>query len=132
MALRAAQRRRRLDRGTPTNRVAGAWREVLDGLRLAGRPAAAHLPATEVAGYANRVGVPAHERRKGTVRPSTPPLDELATLINQATYAGTAPSEEDAQRAKQQALAYVSELRARRPWWRRVLWPADPRPLRWR
>ena len=132
VALRAAQRRRRLDRGTPTNRVAGAWREVLDGLRLAGRPAAAHLPATEVAEYANRVGVPAHERRKGTVRPSTPPLDELATLINQATYAGTAPSEEDAQRAKQQALAYVSELRARRPWWRRLLWPADPRPLRWR
>ncbi len=129
--LRQAQRRRRLDRGSPANRVAGAWREVLDGLRLAGRPVAVHLPATEVAGYANRVGAPAHERRRGTVRPATPPLDELALLINRATYASDGPTEEDAQRAKEQALAYVEELRARRSWWRRLLWRADPRPLRW-
>jgi transglutaminase-like putative cysteine protease len=130
--LRGAQRRRRLDQGSPAHRVAGAWREVLDALRLAGRPAARHLPATDVASYANRVGVPAHERRRGSVRPSTPPLDELAMLVNQATYATVAPDEEAARRAKAQALAYVAEVRARRPWWRRLLWRADPRPLRWR
>ncbi len=131
--LRLAQRRRRLDQGSPAHRVAGAWREVLDALRLAGRPPAPHLPATEVAGYANRVGLPAHERRRGvTVRPSTPPLDELAVLVNQATYASVGPSEEDARRAREQALAYVEEVRGRRPWWRRLLWRADPRPLRWR
>jgi hypothetical protein len=112
--------------------VAGAWREVLDALRLAGRPAAVHLPATEVAGYATRVGVPAHERRRGTVRPATPPLDELAHLVNRATYAADGPSEEDARKAKEQALAYVAQVRGSRPWWRRLLWPADPRPLRWR
>ncbi len=130
--LRDAQRRRRLDRGSPAHRIAGAWREVLDGLRLAGRPAAVHLPATEVAGYASRVGVPAHERGRGTVRPATPPLDELAVLVNRATYASGEPSEEDARQARVQALAYVAELRGRRPWWRRLLWRADPRPLRWR
>jgi transglutaminase-like putative cysteine protease len=128
--LRGAQRKRRLDQGSPAHRVAGAWREVLDGLRLAGRPAARHLPATEVASYATRVGLPAHER--GRVRPSVPQLDELAVLVNRATFASAAPDEEDARRAKAQALAYVDELRARRPWWRRLLWRADPRPLRWR
>jgi len=126
--LRGAQQRRRLDAGSPAQRVAGAWREVLDGLRLAGRPPAAHLPATAVASYAVRVGVPAHER----LRPSVPPLDELAVLMNRATYASAPPGEEDAARAKAQALAYVAELRARRSWWRRMLWRLDPRPLRWK
>jgi transglutaminase-like putative cysteine protease len=130
--LRAAQSRRRLDTGTPAQRVAGAWREVLDALRLAGRPAAAHLPATEVAGYAHRVGTPAHVKGDARVRRSTPPLDELAVLVNQAAFATTGPDEQDAGRAKAQALAYVDELRSRRPWWRRLLWRADPRPLRWR
>ncbi len=33
-------------------------------------------------------------------------------------------------RAKNKALAYARALRARRPWWRRLLWSIDPRPLR--
>ena len=127
--LRRRQRRRRLYRGAPGHRVAGAWREVLDALRLAGRPAAAHLPATEVAAFATRVAGPAGERR---LRPAAPSLDELAVLVNRVTYSGAEPTEDDAYRARRQALAYVDELRACRPWWRRLLWWADPRPLRWR
>ncbi len=125
--LRHRLRRRRLFRGSPGSRVAGAWREVLDAMRLAGRPAAAHLPATEVASFATRIAMPAHR-----IRPAAPDLADLATLVNRATYAGTEPTEDDAYRARRQALAYVDELRARRPWWHRLLWWVDPRPLRWR
>jgi transglutaminase-like putative cysteine protease len=127
--LRRRLRRRRLYRGSPGHQVAGAWREVLDALRLAGRPAAAHLPATEVASWATRVVTPAHEHR---LRPAAPSLDELATLVNRAVYSGGEATEDDAYRARRQALAYVEELRARSPWWRRLLGWADPRPLRWR
>jgi hypothetical protein len=130
--LRRRLRASRLDRGDPAHRVAGAWREVLDALRLAGRPPARHLPASEVAHYATRFAVPAHEQRRGKLRLATPPLDDLATLINRTTYASDGPDEQDARRARAQALAYVGELRARRPWWRRLLWRVDPRPLRWR
>jgi hypothetical protein len=28
------------------------------------------------------------------------------------------------------AVSYSQALRARRPWWRRLLWNVDPRPLR--
>jgi transglutaminase-like putative cysteine protease len=130
--LRRRLRIGRLDRGDPAHRVAGAWREVLDALRLAGRPPAPHLPASEVAHYATRIAVPAHELRRGKLRLATPPLDDLATLINRTTYASDGPDEQDARRARAQALAYVGELRARRSWWRRLLWRVDPRPLRWR
>lgn len=123
--LRRRQRRRRLFRGSPGRRVAGAWREVLDALRLAGRPAAHHMPTTEVAAWAT---IPAHERK---VRPAVP-LDDLALLVNRVTYAASEPTEDDAYRARRQALAYVGELRSRGPWWRRLLWWVDPRPLRWK
>jgi hypothetical protein len=123
--LRRRLRRHRLFRGGPGRRVAGAWREVLDALRLAGRPAAHHMPTTEVAAWAT---IPAHERR---IRPAVP-LDELAVLVNRVTYADSEPTEDDAYRARRQALAYVGELRARGPWWRRLLWWVDPRPLRWK
>ncbi len=38
VAARRALTRRRLDRGDPAQRIAGAWREVTDALRLAGHP----------------------------------------------------------------------------------------------
>jgi hypothetical protein len=131
---RRAQRQRRLDRGSPASRVAGAWHEVLDGLRLAGRPAGAHLAVTEVAAYAAATVDERSRSRRPTGTGSglpAPSLDDLAALANQVTFAGVTVREEDARLAKAQALAYVGELRARRPWWRRLLWSADPRPLRW-
>ncbi|MFI6129424.1 transglutaminaseTgpA domain-containing protein [Micromonospora sp. NPDC051141] len=58
LAALAATRRRlsrsRLDRGAPGERVAGAWRELTDALRLAGRPVGLDLAAAEVAERARR------------------------------------------------------------------------------
>jgi hypothetical protein len=132
--LRRSQRVRRLERGSPAQRVVGAWREVLDGLRLAGRPAGSHLAATEVAGHALLAAggrAHAHRRRGAGARLPAPPLDDLAGLVNAVAFTREATTEEQARRAQAQAMAYVGDLRARRPWWRRLLWSVDPRPLRW-
>ncbi|MEU4681395.1 DUF3488 and transglutaminase-like domain-containing protein [Micromonospora sp. NPDC023737] len=54
LALRRALTRGRLERGDPGERIAGAWREVTDALRLAGQPVGPDLAATEVALRARR------------------------------------------------------------------------------
>jgi hypothetical protein len=145
LLLRRAQRLRRLERGSPAQRVVGAWWEVLDGLRLAGRPAGPHLAVTEVVGHATLAAGHHAHRAARTGRPGTggprssryrlrlpaPPLDDLAGLVNMVTFTRASTTEEHARRARAQAVAYVAELRARRPWWRRLLWSVDPRPLRW-
>jgi transglutaminase-like putative cysteine protease len=127
--LRRAQRRRRLTDPDPGRRVVGAWLELTDALRLAGRPAAPHLAATEVAAYA-RAAVGAAT----PVRPAAPPaadLDGLADLVNVGAFAGATPDPWQAGRARDEAMAYVGRLRAAQPWWRRVLWSLHPGPLRW-
>jgi hypothetical protein len=124
--LRRGQRLRRLEQGSPAHRVVGAWQEVLDALRLAGRPAGAHLTVTEVATHAGTV---AEKGRR--LRLAAPSIEDLAGLVNLVGFAQEQTEEDDARRARAQAIAYVDELRARRPWWRRLLWSADPRPLRW-
>jgi transglutaminase-like putative cysteine protease len=126
---RRAQRDRRLDRGPPRQRVAGAWREVLDALRLAGHPVPAHLAVTEVAAHGE--AVLAEREPRSQLRLAAPSLNELATLANEVTFAAVEPDEDDARRARAQAVAYVAELSARQPWWRRLLAAVDPRPLRW-
>ncbi|WP_442791992.1 DUF3488 and transglutaminase-like domain-containing protein [Micromonospora sp. NBC_01796] len=151
--MRRGLRRRRLDQGSPAERIAGAWREVTDALRLAGHPVAAHLDATEVAAYAARVAVdpavpptsapPPRRRPSPGPRPTpppapeqprtaVPPIDELATLVNVATFAPGTADDEQARRAGTLAVAYATALRAVRPWWRRALWSLHPGPLRWR
>jgi transglutaminase-like putative cysteine protease len=52
VTMRRSLRRRRLTVGTPDDRIAGAWAELSDALRLAGRPMPSHLAATEAAAYA--------------------------------------------------------------------------------
>jgi hypothetical protein len=120
--LRRNLRRRRLDDPDPVRRVAGAWLELTDALRLAGRPAAAHLAATEVVAHAGAA--------VGIVRPAVP-LGELADLVNVSAFAGSPPDPRRATAAGVQALAYAQQLRARQPWWRRALWSLHPGPLRW-
>jgi len=127
--LRRAQRRRRLDRGPPAARVAGAWLEVADALRLAGRPAGAHLAATEVAAHAAEVAGETRARRD-RLRLAAPPLDDLAVVVNAAVFGPAPPGEPDAWRARAQAVAYIDELRSRQRWWRRLLWTLHPGPLR--
>jgi TgpA N-terminal domain/Transglutaminase-like superfamily len=130
--LRRMQRRRRLRSGDPPARVAGAWLEVHDALRLAHQPAPEHLTASEVAGHAVvAAGRYAHAHRRGALRLPPPSLVDLAGTVNLATFGASGIGEAEAGRATAQATAYVAELRARRPWWRRLLWSLDPRPLRW-
>ncbi|MFC5940180.1 transglutaminaseTgpA domain-containing protein [Micromonospora harpali] len=49
VGMRRARSRARLSTGDPGQRIAGAWREVTDALRLAGRPVGGDLAASEVA-----------------------------------------------------------------------------------
>ena len=181
---RSRLRRRRLTEGSPADRITGAWLEILDGLRLAGRAALPQLAATELVRYAAAAAGPrAHAPTRGAIRPPAPPIADLAAaanavafgppslsslsglsnpaslsgpaaLSNPASLSGpaspaspagvTSPaspasqagaisqaSEEAARRATMQAVAYVTALKASKPWWRRLLWTLDPRPLRW-
>ncbi|MEV4490523.1 transglutaminaseTgpA domain-containing protein [Micromonospora coxensis] len=68
--MRRAQARARLDRGDPGERVAGAWRQVTDALRLAGRPVGDDLAATEVAARARQALAEARAARAGGTAPT--------------------------------------------------------------
>jgi transglutaminase-like putative cysteine protease len=130
--LRYLRTRGRLGRSGPPQRVLGAWDEVLDALQLAGAPPPAHLAVEEVAAYAAEVaeGMPArrHARRP---RPAAPPLDDLAAKVNAVGFGFSAGTDAiAAHTATVQAVEYARALRARRSWWRRLLWVVDPRPLR--
>ena len=132
-----SSRRRALSGGTAPERVLGAWEEVGDALTLAGAPPPDHLSAREVALYAADVAA-ASPRRQHTrhPRPAAPPLDNLADMVNAVGFAGSAiggvveGDEATASAAVQAAQEYAAALRARRSWWRRLVWRVDPRPLR--
>jgi transglutaminase-like putative cysteine protease len=62
LAMRRSLTRARLGRGDPGQRIAGAWREVTDALRLAGRPVGGDLAATEVARHARQALADARAR----------------------------------------------------------------------
>jgi transglutaminase-like putative cysteine protease len=132
--LRLRRQRARLDSGTPPQRVLGAWQEVLDTLVLAGAPPPPYLAAEEIAKHAATVADSVSGRRHTRrPRPAVPPLDGLAGKVNAVGFAGATGAGADdlaAQGAKAQAVGYARALRARRPWWRRLLWRVDPRPLR--
>ncbi|MBQ1017521.1 transglutaminase domain-containing protein [Micromonospora sp. D93] len=146
LAMRRSLTRSRLVRGDPGPRIAGAWREVTDALRLAGRPVGDDLAATEVAGHARqaladaRAGTTGGDATDpdavapagGTAAPdaASPAVDELAALLNQVGFAPGAATPDQAARAAEVATAYVATLRAARPWWRRLLWSIHPSPLR--
>ncbi|MGC4834839.1 transglutaminaseTgpA domain-containing protein [Micromonospora vinacea] len=147
LAMRRSLTRGRLVRGDPGQRIAGAWREVTDALRLAGRPVGDDLAATEVAGHARQTLADARAGTTGddttadpeAVAPtggtaaadaSSPAVDELAALLNQVGFAPGAATPDQAARAAEVATAYVATLRSARPWWRRLIWSVHPTPLR--
>jgi transglutaminase-like putative cysteine protease len=154
--LRGAQRRRRLTIGDPGQRIAGAWLEFTDALRLAGRPVPAHLSATEAVRHAavlprpaQRTGLlrravpedpepreetPEVAERQGEAPPADAPLPSLDGLVDAVNTAGFAPEAADggqADRAAAEVVAYAAALRERRSWWRRLWWSVRPGPLRW-
>ncbi|WP_074311819.1 transglutaminaseTgpA domain-containing protein [Micromonospora cremea] len=154
LAMRRSLTRARLGRDDPGQRIAGAWREVTDALRLAGRPIGDDLAATEVAGQARQALADARQTgggggpltshgvaetgggpgggttTAGAASPDVPGVDELAALLNQVAFAPGATTAAQADRAGAVATTYVDALRAARPWWRRLLWSIHPGPLR--
>ncbi|MFG2106513.1 DUF3488 and transglutaminase-like domain-containing protein [Micromonospora chersina] len=145
--LRRNLTRTRLAQGDPGRRIAGAWRELTDALRLAGHPVGADLSAAEVAERAYRAlaeaqaAPPAQVPAPGPVRsPGAEPMagrpagpvDELAGLLNQVAFAPGTATPAQAERAAALATGYAAALRAARPGWRRLLWTVHPGPLRWR
>ncbi|WP_082312742.1 transglutaminase domain-containing protein [Salinispora fenicalii] len=127
--LRRGLTRGRLERGSPGERVGGAWREVADALRLAGHPATGDLAATEVAVVAGDVLVRARGAGGEPVPVVAVEITELADLLNRVAFAPGTLTDQQAERAAAIARAYVAALRVARPWWRRLLWPVHPGPL---
>jgi transglutaminase-like putative cysteine protease len=127
---RSRLRRSRLDTGTPSERVEGAWLELSDALRLAGREAPAHLTAAEVSEHAATAAL--RIRGKHRVRLAAPPVSELAGAVNETEFGNAGVTPQQAEIARARALSYIDELKARRSWLRRLLWTLHPGPLRWR
>ncbi|WP_435796228.1 transglutaminaseTgpA domain-containing protein [Micromonospora chersina] len=132
-ALRRNLTRTRLAQGDPGRRIAGAWRELTDALRLAGHRVGADLSAAEVAERARHALAEAHAAQVPTPHPASDgEVDELAGLLNQVAFAPGTATPDQAERATTLATGYVAALRAARPGWRRLLWTVHPGPLRWR
>jgi transglutaminase-like putative cysteine protease len=103
-----AGRRSRLRRAGAT----GAWAYVLDALLLAGRTPARHLAAPDIG---RALADPAAVR--------------LAELADRAAFApDPPPTAVDSWRL---AVTVRAGVRRAVPWYRRLFWPVDPRPL-WR
>nr|WP_308201174.1 DUF3488 and transglutaminase-like domain-containing protein [Actinoplanes maris] len=135
LLMRRSLRRRRLGTGSPDDRITGAWAEFRDALRLAGQPVPPHLAATEAATYAGKPEPPRKRLRKAVPEPAAgdlPLLDDLVAGINTVGFAPGSADDSQAVRAGDQAVAFATELRARRSWWRRWWWSIHPGPLRWR
>ncbi|MGJ3227281.1 transglutaminaseTgpA domain-containing protein [Micromonospora aurantiaca (nom. illeg.)] len=97
-ALYAARRRltrSRLDAADPGERVAGAWRELTDALRLAGHPAGPDLAAAEVAERARRTLVEARAARSGedAAAPTHRPGDGAAAPTDRPGDGAAAPTD---------------------------------------
>ncbi len=157
-AMRRRLTRSRLDAADPGERVAGAWRELTDALRLAGHPAGPDLAAAEVAERARRTlaearaarsgedaAAPTHRPGDGAAAPTDRPgdsaavggpdeaaVDELAALLNQAGFAPGSVTPEQAERAARLSQGFADALRSARSQWGRLLWTVHPGPLRWR
>ncbi|WKU02291.1 DUF3488 and transglutaminase-like domain-containing protein [Micromonospora soli] len=152
--LRRKLTRDRLERGDPGRRIAGAWRELTDALRLSGHPVGDDLAAAEVAEQARRTLARAGAALAGNGGPVVPSgapdgdaasgsgeagagmpggdVEELAGLLNEVAFAPGMATPDQADRAAALAGGYVAALRAARPGWRRLLWTVHPGPLRWR
>jgi hypothetical protein len=105
-ARRSLRRRRRLSRGGPADRVAGAWAEVLAGAARAGVKVPGHANAEEAAVQLSSL--------KADIGP-------LPRLVNAAAFAPHAVSEEDARAAAAIATAFPGSIRHQVKRWKRLL-----------
>ncbi|MGW0435372.1 transglutaminase family protein [Micromonospora sp. NPDC003197] len=128
VALRLRRTARRFGHADPGRRVLGAWAELCDGLRLAGRAPDPALVADEVADLA----VAAVASGPGGWAAPPGRLAALAGTVNAVAFAGVEPDRETAFRATAEVRAYLRILRRRAGGLRRWIWWLDPRPLWWR
>lgn len=129
--LRQYQTKRRLARGSPAERILGAWAEVRHALRLAGRRPAASLAVRELAAHAARAKL--GPGRASHATPALPDLQPLARQVNEVSFGmGGFGDPPDPVAAGELAMGYSRALRASRGRFRRFLWRLDPRPLFWR
>jgi hypothetical protein len=118
--VKRVRRDRRRRAQEPTDRVVGAWDEVLDRLVEADVVASASLTPAEVCGIATeRLGAAA-----------TLPLRPLANDVTKALYAYREPSPQIAERAWLRSGEFAQNLDSTRTRWQRWRALADPRPLR--
>ncbi len=94
-AMRRRLTRSRLDAADPGERVAGAWRELTDALRLAGHPAGPDLAAAEVAERARRTLAEARAARSGedAAAPTHRPGDGAAAPTDRPGDGAAAPTD---------------------------------------
>lgn len=105
-ARRALRRRRRLRRGSPAERVAGAWAEVVAEAARAG---------VKVPGHANA------EEAAARLAALEADIGALPRLVNAAGFAPGALSEEDARAAAAVAESCSRTIRHQVKWWKRFL-----------
>ncbi len=105
-ARRRWRQRRRLRGGTPAERVAGAWSEVLDAAARAGVRIGPHATAEEAA--ARMASLDAG-------------IEGMPGLVNRAAFAPGSVEEPDAEAAVRIAHGFVRASRARVRGWKRVL-----------
>nr|WP_233515424.1 transglutaminase domain-containing protein [Marinitenerispora sediminis] len=124
-ALRRLRTHRRLAAPDPGDRVLGAWRELRDGVRLAGAPVPVSSTAAETVALAVDLLPP--------TAGSGHRLRELAHAVNIVGFAATGWLTADAAaRIVADTRGYLAELRAGQRRLRRLTWWLDPRPLFWR
>ncbi|MEV6601019.1 DUF3488 and transglutaminase-like domain-containing protein [Actinoplanes sp. NPDC051346] len=91
---------------------------------------AAASSASAAAGF-TAAETPLLRRASPSLDAGLPALDELVTAVNTVAFAPGSATDEQAQRAGGQAVAFAAALRQRRSWWRRAWWSLHPGPLRW-
>ncbi|MBV2365742.1 transglutaminase family protein [Streptomonospora nanhaiensis] len=127
-AVRGTRRGLRLGARDPRRRLAGAWWELRDGLRLAGAPPRPSDTVTDVLDRSDHLLPPEGGGRRDWTLGRT--LNAMAFVPAEERAAGL--DADSAERAAEEVRAYTAALRRRLPRVRRVLWWLDPRPLFWR
>lgn len=120
VALKSRRRRHRR-KGSPGERVIGAWEELLDGLSDAGlgKPPAGS-PRETARSYC---------RRNPDLESTSPTLEALTTQVDRAHFSAQPPSESDADEAWVACDAVLSTMRRSRRRWERICMTTDPRSL---
>ncbi len=119
VGLKRYRRARRHFRGTPIQRVVGAWTEATDRLLEVGVRAVPAMTVDEITAAA----------RARSVASDRSGLDELAPSVRRAIYSLHEPSTADIDQAWEHADRFAGEVRAGSSLRRRVRAKLDPRPL---